>query len=219
MKNFFRKTKFLIAVFVAVCPLSSIGSDLSDKINYDAGYILFENKIKSCEIILKGGVTSDLSLKFDALSRRISDVECKSVWVNLNSGGGSVSAALTIGDIIRKKKYNTQVGSSPGVECASACGLIFAAGLERVIQSGFFVSGRLGFHQISVLDGGRRICVPELNSQGSESTLKYLRKMLGRRAAYMFHDFMMTTSCEDITNLNARWLITYEIATSDQRSN
>ena len=164
MRNFFQSFNLLIALYVAIFPSLSIGSELSDKINYDAGYLLFEKQPASCEIVIRGRVTPDLSVKFEALSRRISDMECQSVWVNLNSGGGRVSAAIEIGDIVREKKYNTHIGSALGSQCASACGLIFSAGLERVIQSGFLVGGRLGFHQISVSDGGRRTCVREPSS-------------------------------------------------------
>jgi hypothetical protein len=49
----------------------------------------------------------------------------------LDSLGGSVSAAMRIGRLIRNTGGRTVVGSN--ATCASACVLVFAAGLSRVV--------------------------------------------------------------------------------------
>ncbi len=49
--------------------------------------------------------------------------------VALHSPGGSLHDALTIGRLIRERKFATEVAD--GRYCASACPLIFAGGVER----------------------------------------------------------------------------------------
>ena len=49
--------------------------------------------------------------------------------VALHSPGGSLHDALTIGRLIRERKFSTEVAD--GRYCASACPLIFAGGVER----------------------------------------------------------------------------------------
>jgi len=56
--------------------------------------------------------------------------------VVLGSDGGRVSEAMTIGRLIRKRHLDTAVPSS----CASACALIWAAGVKRSVD------GRLAMH-------------------------------------------------------------------------
>jgi hypothetical protein len=58
--------------------------------------------------------------------------------VSLDSEGGSVTAAMAIDDIIRKKWFWTDVEDS-GQKCYSACVLILAAGAIRIAGSGSVV--------------------------------------------------------------------------------
>lgn len=60
--------------------------------------------------------------------------------VELNSGGGSVDAALEIGRHIRKLRLATTV--LPGTPCASACALVWLAGVARYADDSSFI----GFH-------------------------------------------------------------------------
>ena len=53
--------------------------------------------------------------------------------VALHSPGGSLHDALTIGRLIRERKFSTEVAD--GRYCASACPLIFAGGVERKAAS------------------------------------------------------------------------------------
>ena len=63
--------------------------------------------------------------------------------VVLNSPGGSVNDALTMGRLIREKKFTTEVEA--GKYCASSCPLVFAGGIER--RAG--ASAAIGVHQVA----------------------------------------------------------------------
>jgi hypothetical protein len=65
--------------------------------------------------------------------------------VVLHSPGGSVSDALEMGRLIRKKSFATEVEA--GRYCASSCPLVFAGGTERRAGN----KAIIGVHQISAL--------------------------------------------------------------------
>jgi hypothetical protein len=60
--------------------------------------------------------------------------------VSLDSPGGNLVAGINIGRIIRTKGYETFVAN--GRQCASACGLIWLAGVRRLGER----NARIGFH-------------------------------------------------------------------------
>ena len=66
--------------------------------------------------------------------------------VELDSTGGHLAPALTIGDMLARHGYSTYVG--PHAVCSSACGLIWLAGRPRVKQA----TARIGFHAAFVPD-------------------------------------------------------------------
>jgi hypothetical protein len=63
--------------------------------------------------------------------------------VVLNSPGGSVTDALTMGRLIREKKFATEVEA--GKYCASSCPLVFAGGVERRAGD----KAAIGVHQVA----------------------------------------------------------------------
>ena len=67
--------------------------------------------------------------------------------VELDSTGGHLAPALTIGDTLARKGFSTYVG--PHAVCSSACGLIWLAGRPRTKQ----VTAAVGFHAAYVPDG------------------------------------------------------------------
>lgn len=71
--------------------------------------------------------------------------------VLLDSGGGTIMAAMEIGRIVRLRDYPTVVYSNG--YCASACALIWVAGSRRVIFDG----GRVGFHASYLDENGSKI--------------------------------------------------------------
>ncbi|MEO8759167.1 MAG: hypothetical protein ABI398_15605 [Devosia sp.] len=62
--------------------------------------------------------------------------------VALDSPGGAVTEALTIGRLIRDKGFTTSVAT--GALCASSCPLVFAGGRERLATE----QSAIGVHQI-----------------------------------------------------------------------
>lgn len=61
------------------------------------------------------------------------------IRVKLNSAGGDIDAAYKIGRMLRKHDARTEIPK--GATCASACSLIFIAGVHRVAE------GALGVHR------------------------------------------------------------------------
>jgi hypothetical protein len=73
--------------------------------------------------------------EFTAAAMRIRD----SALVALNSEGGDLVAGMEIGQIIRSRSFQTDVGGNG--TCASACVFILAAGVERDAY------GKIGIHR------------------------------------------------------------------------
>ena len=84
-----------------------------------------------CEsiIYINGEITVQTAERFEKALRQVH--QHRQLFIVLDSLGGSVSAAMRIGRLIRNTGGRTVVGS--GATCASACVLVFAAGLSRVV--------------------------------------------------------------------------------------
>lgn len=83
----------------------------------------------------------------------LADHKVDDALVILDSPGGSLMESLKLGELIRKKRFDTSVGAladgKPAV-CASACAYAFAGGVYRYLDS---KSGKLGIHQFSSTAG------------------------------------------------------------------
>jgi len=115
----------LVTVIMALYAGSAMPSELKkEKVNYEIrGYITYETLVK---------------FKADA---ELYDIET----VSLNSGGGSLFSAISIGAIIHSKGMNTYVAK--GSICASACGYIFLAGNKKLLLS------KIGIHEFTLKEG------------------------------------------------------------------
>lgn len=91
--------------------------------------------------------------------------------VALNSPGGSVEDALSIGRMIRENGFATAVGD--GALCGSSCPLVLAGGVERLISE----SAAVGVHQIYAGADG-----PEI---GSAQAMSDAQAMTARIARYL----------------------------------
>lgn len=99
------------------------------------------------EIMLGSGGTLQLTGTIDpgSSSRFLAEIEARGEYVStvlLDSPGGSVDDALSIGRLIRERGLSTEVAN--GGLCASSCPLIFAAGKERIAGR----DAAIGVHQI-----------------------------------------------------------------------
>jgi hypothetical protein len=105
-----------------------------------------------------GVITQDTPTAFEAFLRTS---KFTAGVVRLNSEGGGVGAAVTLGEIFRARGFATEVGSSklnlesvptagsengytktPGV-CVSACAFAFLGGIDRTLDP----DSKLGFHR------------------------------------------------------------------------
>jgi hypothetical protein len=93
-------------------------------------------------LMATGTITPGISEAFAAeVSKRSDYIKT----VVLNSPGGSVSDALTMGRLIRESKFATEVEA--GKYCASSCPLMFAGGVERRVGD----KAAIGVHQVAAL--------------------------------------------------------------------
>lgn len=97
-------------------------------------------------IAIVGEIESGDETKFKKLA-----IQFDKAIVGFSSNGGALLPALEIGTALRLRGFDTAVIA--GNQCASACALIWAAGVNRYIVKG----GRVGFHASYVEDGGKAI--------------------------------------------------------------
>ena len=90
----------------------------------------------------------------------------------LHSPGGSVTDALEMGRLIRKKNFATEVEA--GRYCASSCPLVFAGGVERHAGE----KATIGVHQVSAMGPGGVATGSMADAQKISAVCqKYLREM------------------------------------------
>ena len=94
------------------------------------------------KLMATGTITPGISEAFAAeVSRRGDYIRT----VVLNSPGGSVADALTMGRLIRERKFATEVEA--GKYCASSCPLVFIGGVERRAGD----RATIGVHQVAAI--------------------------------------------------------------------
>jgi hypothetical protein len=86
-------------------------------------------------VFFHGNIETGDEKKFFALANRLPS---KSV-IMLRSDGGLIYPALVMGEMIRSKRFTTAVAGT----CASACGLMWLAGTNRIL---FKNDSKVGFH-------------------------------------------------------------------------
>lgn len=126
--------------------------------------------------------------------------------VVLHSPGGSVQDALKMGQLIREKKFNTEVENSR--YCASSCPLVFASGVER--KAGDKAS--IGVHQVFAPAGAEASLGSGMESaqRVSAQCQKYLRDM-GVDLAVWMH--AMETPKEELYYFTPEELLSLKLAT------
>jgi hypothetical protein len=110
-------------------------------------------------IVMSGHIERDDDLEFIRLTSGREDVT-----VVLASLGGSTSAAIAIGVIVRERGYGTRVEN--GAMCSSACFLIWSAGKYRHLGK----RALLGLHSAATRDGQR-------SESGNRAIARYLELM------------------------------------------
>ena len=106
------------------------------------------------KLIANGTITPGISEAFAAEVAKRGDY-IKTVV--LNSPGGSVTDALTMGRLIREKNFATEI--EPGKYCASSCPLVFAGGVERRVGD----KAVIGVHQVAAVGQAGSLPRDEMN--------------------------------------------------------
>ena len=119
-------------------------------------------------IYLQGFLAEGTYLRFARLARANPQVRT----VHLASPGGVTHEGYMIGNFVRWRKMDTYVEH----ECNSACPMIFAGGVNRVLGP----DARLGFHQAYMMDGaGNVTSETRFQTEGeSEERIKQHRSAL-----------------------------------------
>ena len=218
MKKIYKKFKyyFALAFFFIISISCATKSLVKNEWVYDKGIILFSLNNSECLITLRGGITPAFVRPLAEAVEMASANKCASKWIQLDSHGGSVVAALAAGELLRSKQFNTSIIKSV---CSSSCGLIFASGVKRAIStpSFLFITSYLEFHQISSDDGDFKVCKEDLTSPIWERTKGYLNKMLPGNASNYFYDLMRFTDCTKTLQLDSNQAMKYGVATQTAR--
>jgi uncharacterized protein YecT (DUF1311 family) len=93
-------------------------------------------------ILVRGKITQGDSARFSRIAEK-----SPRALVILESPGGLVGEAMSIGAEIRERGYATYV--PPSAECYSACGIIWLSGVRRRMSE----SSVIGFHAVYVVEG------------------------------------------------------------------
>jgi ATP-dependent protease ClpP protease subunit len=160
-----------------------------------------DGKEDYCNWNLSGEIKKDDPSLADQLFKR-DLIKCKqrnrdyiNLYVDLNSNGGDVDAAMAIGRLLRK--YGVRTVVRRGSKCLSSCVFLLMAGLERWV-----ISDEVGVHRPFFTD---------LNSQTDINEIKNMRlKGIERIRTYLTEmdiptsllDLMMTTPPNEIKYLN-----------------
>jgi hypothetical protein len=151
-----------------------------------------ERKEPLLDIWIQGPITAQDARQFQALEPELAR---SSVRVYLNSHGGSVAAAITIGKLIRKYDGKTSI-AVPG-KCYSSCALIFISGVERLNL------GELGLHRPYLADA----------PQSREALEKRVPLMLATVKSYVAEMGVMDFFYQQMVNTEPSKMLRYDFET------
>lgn len=190
---------FYLALLSALLSGCAVVEGVSNrtKFSYSGGNISVSVAKDVCWLQIMDAITPDIVGAFKLALDNFKSRKCESKWVSLNSPGGSVSAAIQIGNLIRDNGLNTSLFADGG-ECSSSCGIIFISGVRREVNQGLIGGGNIGFHQISVTDSaGNKKCLQN-PSPAYTALEQYASRMLPKRGAESFVKMVGSTSCHEI---------------------
>lgn len=186
---------------------------------YSDGKVIIQNIGGKCELLLDGGISSDLPDFIESEINNLNTRNCSSKFLIINSHGGLLSAAQKIGKLIRSNKFDTVVRYEK--QCSSACGLIFIAGINRIIWKPNFLftkEPRIGFHTPAIKSTNNCLNITQASKDARvrsvvTNVFKYAESMIGRDPALQFTTNMFDTDCKDMKNFSPEILMRQGIAT------
>ena len=194
-----------------------LGISYASNIFLDPPEVYSKYEDETCSIYLTGRVTPHMLVEFEKQSLILENLNCLEKKVVLNSGGGGTIPAYKIGRIIRNKNYKTYIPIDS--QCNSSCGLIFIAGVERVIEKSSQKNSIMVFHSWSLSE---KICitfkpnttvVEEKYISYQLETYNYAIQMLGKDNGIKFGHLIFNTGCKDMVVASPDGLINLNIAT------
>jgi len=185
---------------------------------YNEGRVVTVVSGDACSMAFQGRIGAEFEATMQKAITHVEAQSCRNRVLTLDSGGGLVQPALRIGERLRQLGYTTEVAGWEAGRCASACGLLFIAGVERVAKpespQGQKGAG-LGVHQSSRRLGDSKVCLPEDSSlPSSNARVKaYVERMLPPQGARLYLQLRMETDCRRMRYLTLDELLDHGIAT------
>lgn len=167
--------RFTATLATMVATMFAANADVIYKTHQDTG---------SASIFITGKIVAGDAARFEGI---ISAMPEKTAMVFLASPGGLIVESIIIGEAVRKHHFLT---AAPGV-CASACGLIWLAGAQRLIGP----DSHIGFHAAST-----GVANASISSNGNAMVGAYLANL---GLSYAAVNYITSAPPEDIT-----WLTT-----------
>ena len=204
-------------IFLGVASGSALyaqSADSSYATQYAGGLIQSLQKDNICYISITGKIQNDVESAFDKALYALRANSCSEKIVLLNSRGGNLGIAIKLGKIIRSEGLSTQING----ECDSACGFIFVAGVQRLvdIEGPNTIASRFKVHQPTAptISGINRCANNDyLNSPLVASVKAYLISMLPDTSSQYLLRNIMSVKCEDELSIEPRALLDFKVAT------
>jgi len=186
--------------------LSAIAGVTQEVIPYDYGrYVVVRGAGDTCVIALQGAITTDTRLKFDDVVAQSRKMGCAKPVLMLESPGGGVVDGISIGKEVRAQGMQTV----SRYDCASACGLIFMGGIERVLVGS---RARIGLHQAASGNEQRRHCSSVADGNGMREIRRYLSWVVPATGAEVMK-VIQETPCDTITWVSGERSLALGVAT------
>jgi ATP-dependent protease ClpP protease subunit len=173
-----------------------------------------DGKPNYCSWIISGDISKDEFVFAEEIFKKHLN-KCKqtsgwiSLTINLDSPGGDVDAAMSIGRFLRKYGVRTTVRENS--KCISSCVFIFMAGLERTVNR----ENTIGVHRPYFVDLSSQISINEIQNirrKRIESIKNYLNEM---DIPISLVDLMMAIPPNDIKLLSNDDMKAYRINQAD----
>ena len=165
-------------------------------------YLIARGSDGVCIVALQGAITEQGVHSFDEVIRKSAELGCNNPWLMLESPGGLAFEGLDLGRKIRRAGFRTIARSA----CASACALIFMAGIERTLVGS---TARIGLHQ----PARGTTCDPTSYTSLAHDTVDYLHTVIPAHADEIMA-LVLRTPCNQIDWVYGQRALDLEIATN-----
>lgn len=167
-----------------------------------------------CYASITGKIQNDIESSFDKALNFFRTNNCSEKVLLLNSRGGNLSLAIKLGKVVRAEGLSTQIYG----ECDSACGFIFVAGVQRLVDldTSSTIASHFKVHQPTAptISGINRCANNDyLNSPLVAAVKAYLLSMLPDTSALYLMRMMMSVKCDEEFNIEPQALLDFKVAT------